>query len=203
MGLKALLLAQVATAAVACQAHLPAGARTELCSRTPAQEVRGPRGMTKIPATFWVEFVSLNGDQVCKGGPEEFIREPCPYGEGAVVAKMSWRDARADDFGPGLGPHRYDRPRLLGRASVVPVNTEMGEEVLEEAGYIDHPRVGVARMKVVFTDLQTLDGVKHPICGVLFWHDGKEGIPILAPDYYGQRVAADWGEESFVQLYSP
>ena len=55
----------------------------------------------------------------------------------------------------------------------------------------------------MFTYVELLNGNKQPICGVLYWRDGKEGIPVLAEDYYGQRVAADWGEESYVQLFYP
>jgi predicted Ser/Thr protein kinase len=217
---RALALAHVAAIA-ACHAHLPKGARGELCSANPDREVLAPRGMTDLPAQFFVEFVSLKGDQVCRGKPihygpkldgpkgemvpyDEGQREPCPYGDGPIVAKMSWQDPRTDVFGPGLGPHRYDRPLLLGYSHVVPVQTGlMMGEVLDEPAQAEHPRVGVARMMVVFNYIQMLNGNKQPICGVLFWQDGKEGIPVLGEEYYGERVAADWGEKSYVQLFWP
>jgi len=194
---KALALAHV-VAVVACRAHLPPGAQGNLCSSTPAREVLGPQGMTPLPVQFFVDFVSLQGDRVCTGPDRS---EPCPFGEGPLVARMSWRDPRTDAFSPGLGPHRNDRPLLHGHAFVVPITTGALGEVLNEPGYIEHPRIADARMMVVFTDLQTLNGIKHPICGVLYWQDGKEGIPILAAEYYGERVAAEWGETSFVTLY--
>jgi hypothetical protein len=133
---------------------------------------------------------------------DEGEREPCPYGDGPIVAKMSGQEPRTDAFGPGLGPHWYVRPLLLGYAHVVPIPNPMGEEVLEEQGQEEHPRVAVGRMVVLFNAIQTLNGNKQPICGALFWEDGREGIPVLAEDYYGERAAADWGR-SYVQLYYP
>jgi hypothetical protein len=176
--------------------------------------------MTELPPRFFVEFVSFNRDQVCTGQPitpapkpggakgemmmlDEGQREPCPFGDGPIVARMSWQDARTAPFGPGLGPHVYDRPLLYGHAHVVPITTGAMGEVLDEPTQDEHPRVGVARMMVLFDYIQTLNGNKQPICGVLFWHDAKEGIPILGEEYYGQQVAADWGEDSYVQLYWP
>ena len=37
------------------------------------------------------------------------------------------------------------------------------------------------------------DGTLWPVCGVLFGHDGQEGVPILAPQYYGKPTGATWG----------
>jgi hypothetical protein len=176
--------------------------------------------VTDLPEQFYVEFVSFKGDQVCTGKPihygpkiggakgelvplDEGQREPCPFGDGPIVARMSWQDPRTDALGPGLGPHRYDRPLLLGYTHLVPIRNALMGEVLDEPALDEHPRVGVARMMVLFNYIQLLNGNKQPICGVLYWHDGKEGIPVLAEDYYGRQVGADWGEESYVQLYYP
>jgi len=172
--------------------------------------------MTELPEQFFADFVSFNGDQVCTGVPVDYAprpgkpnelmaldkgrREPCPYGNGPIVAMMSWRDRRADAFSPGLGPRQYERPLLHGHAYVVP-NKGAGE-VLDEAGYVEHPRVADARMMVVFDYLQLLNGTKQPICGVLFWYDDKQGIPIIE-DERGKIFAAEWGETTYVQLYYP
>jgi hypothetical protein len=215
---RALALAQVVTLA-ACQAHLSKGASGELCSSSANREVLGPQGMTPLPDQVFVEFVSFKGDQVCQGQPSDFTEkpgapgvlvpmdneqhEPCPYGDGPIVARMSWEDPRADAFSPGLGPQRFDRPLLLGQAHVVSVQSGLlNGEALDEPGR-EEQRVGLARMTVLFTFIQMWNGNKYPVCGVLFWQDGKEGIPILAEQYYGKRAAAEWGNRTYVQFYFP
>jgi len=214
---KALALAQVVTIA-ACQAHLPKGTGGELCSSQANREVLGPQGMTPLPDQVFVEFISFKG-QVCEGQPYDFAEkpgspgelvpmdndqhEPCPFGDGPIIARMSWEDPRADAFSPGIGPRRYDRPLLLGQAHVIPVSSGMlNGEALDEP-YREEQRVGLARMTVLFTFIQMWNGNKYPICGVLFWQDGKEGIPVLAEQYYGKRAAAEWGHQTFVQFYFP
>jgi len=215
---KALALAQVITIA-ACQAHLPRGTNGELCSSRSNREVLGPQGMVPLPDQVFVEFVSFRGNQFCEGNPEDFgvapaapgvlvpngpQHEPCPYGDGPIVARMSWEDPRSDAFSPGLGPRRDDRPLLLGQAHVVSVSSGLlNGEALDEPLHMDEPRTGLARMTVLFTYVQMWNGNKYPVCGVLFWQDGKEGIPILAEQYYGKRAAADWGNQTYVQFYFP
>jgi len=215
---KALALAHV-VAIAACQTHLPPPAKGGLCTTEPYRAVKGPRGMTPLPERFYVEFVSLRGE-VCTGQPTRYTqkpdggandlipvdqgqREPCPYGDGPIIARMSWLDPRTDAFGGGPGPHQWDRPLLMGQAHLVPIDNDIGGEVLDE-GDAEHPRVGISRMTALFNYVQLLNGEKVPICGVLFWHDGKEGIPVLAEQYHDDnRAAADWGDKSYVQLYYP
>jgi serine/threonine protein kinase len=216
---KALALAQVITIA-ACQAHVPKGPTGEqMCSSGANREVLGPQGMTELPDQVYVKFVSFKG-QVCEGEPTDFAEkpgasgelvptgeqhEPCPYGDGPIVARISWEDPRADVFSEGIGPHMYERPLLFGQAHVVPVSSGMlmGEPLEEPGRSEDEMRVGLARMTVLFTYIQVWNGNKYPICGVLYWQDGKEGIPILAEQYYGKRAAADWGNLTYVQFYFP
>ncbi|HVE86658.1 MAG TPA: serine/threonine-protein kinase [Myxococcales bacterium] len=190
------------------------------CPAAPERRATGRFGKkVDLPTRFWVDFVSFGDGEKCTGKPvvwgpivpgltqlaplDDGQREPCPFGNGPIVARMSWHDPRNDLFGPGPGPRQRERPLLYGRARVVPVDAPGGVERLEEVGYPERRRVAGARMTALFTSMELVDGTRVPICGDLHWHDGKPGIPILADTYYGRRAAAEWGDFSFVQLSTP
>jgi hypothetical protein len=97
------------------------------------------------------------------------------------------KHAGAEDWKPAL---------LIGHTEFI---EGTGTYVVD--GHLE-PRTFSRRMTALITAIQTYDGQKVPVCGVLFGRDGVEGIPILSTPYYSKPTAAFWGDAK-VRFYWP